>query len=176
MKENKSSLIFLIGFPTSGKTSIGKLLSKKMKISFFDTDHLIEEKTKKTILEIFENEGEETFRIYEKEILESLKDKTGIVSTGGGLPCFHSNMETMLEMGTVIYLQVDFDILLGRFRNKKATENRPLLNQQEDLRATLEKMWEERNPIYEKASVILQSGRKTKQQIVNELVELIQNR
>lgn len=171
--ENKSSLIFLIGFPTSGKTSIGKLLSKKMKISFFDTDHLIEEKTRRTIPEIFENEGEANFRIYEKEILETLKDKTGIVSTGGGLPCFYSNLETMLEMGTVIYLQVDFEILLGRFRDKKTSENRPLLSQQDDLRATLEKMWADRNPYYEKASLILQSGRKTKQQIVNELVELL---
>jgi shikimate kinase len=173
MKEIDSSLIFIVGFPTSGKTSIGKLLAKKLNVAFYDTDQLIEEKTNKRISEIFESEGEESFRLLEKEILESLKDKTGIVSTGGGMPCFHSNMDTMIEMGTVIYLYVDFEILLGRFRDKKATENRPLLSHQDDLRATLEKMWEERNPFYVKASVILHSGKKTKQQIVNEIVEFV---
>lgn len=173
MMESKPNLIFLIGFPTSGKTSIGKLLAKKLNRSFFDTDQLIEVKTNKSISEIFESEGEVTFRKYEEEILESLKDRNGIVSTGGGLPCFHSNMEKMLEMGIVIYLHVDFEILLGRFRDKKAMDNRPLLNQQDDLRATLEKMWLERNSFYEKATLRIQSERKTKQQIVNELVELI---
>lgn len=170
MKEYKSDLIFLIGFPTSGKTSIGKLLAKKMNVPFFDTDHLIEEKTKKSVKEIFDTEGEESFRNYEKDLLESLKNKKGIVSTGGGLPCFHSNMEKMLEMGTVIYLLVDFEILLGRFRDKKATENRPLLNQQEDLRSVLEKMWSERSSIYEQASVVMVVNKSTKQQLVNELI------
>lgn len=173
MKAFDSSLIFIVGFPTSGKTSIGKLLAKKMKVDFFDTDHLIEEKTKKTIPVIFETEGEERFRNYEKEILESLKGTTGIVSTGGGLPCFHSNMETMLEMGTVIYLLVDFEILLGRFRDKKASENRPLLNLQEDVRGVLEKMWEERSSIYDKADIVIVANKSTKQQLVNELIELL---
>lgn len=172
MKSFDTSLIFIVGFPTSGKTSIGKLLAKKLEVDFFDTDQLIEEKTNKTISEIFESEGEGSFRLLEKEILESLKGTTGIVSTGGGLPCFHSNMETMLEMGTVIYLLVDFEILLGRFRDKKASENRPLLNQQGDVRAVLEKMWDERSSIYEKASIVIVANKSTKQQVVNELIGL----
>lgn len=171
--ENKHELLFLVGFPTSGKTAIGKLLAKKFELPFFDTDQQIEQNTGKTIAQIFEQEGEESFRIMEKELIQSFTIQKGIVATGGGLPCFHSNMEKLSALGTVVYLDLDFELLLGRFRANAEQKTRPLLSQEEDLRQVLEKLWNKRSAIYEQATVRIEVARKSKKDLVNEIFETV---
>ncbi len=89
--------IFLIGFMGSGKTTLGKELSKDLDLKFIDLDAYIENKIGMTIIDIFNNKGEEKFRIIEKECLIELSTEEHIViATGGGTPCFYNNMQKFL--------------------------------------------------------------------------------
>ena len=87
--------IFLIGFMGSGKTHWGKELSKKMSIPFFDLDEKIVEHEDKSIVQIFAEEGEEYFRLLEKDVLHLLTEshETFVMACGGGTPCFFNNID-----------------------------------------------------------------------------------
>src|SRR5574339_546695 len=96
--------IFLIGFMGSGKTHWGKQLAERLKLPFFDLDEVVMQSEKKTVPEIFNTNGEEYFRLKEKEMLERLVDENEsmVVSCGGGTPCFFNNIEFMKKYGTVV--------------------------------------------------------------------------
>src|SRR6188768_135637 len=98
-------LIFLIGLPGSGKTTLGKQLAERLGYAFVDTDEEIVKREGRSIPDIFTQDGEDKFRLMEKEVLEELVGKTNtVVSTGGGLPCFHQNMFMIRNKGMAIYL------------------------------------------------------------------------
>ena len=110
----------------SGKTSIGKKLSKLMSFDFIDTDALIEEKTGADISTIFEHEGEAGFRNRESKILEEIMScKSTIVGTGGGIILSKINREIIINMGFVVYLTASIKELVYRTEYDK---NRPLIN------------------------------------------------
>ena len=95
--------IFLIGYMGAGKTTLGKALALRMKLSYIDTDHYIENRYHKKVSEIFATEGEERFRDLEHRILLEVSEFENIViSTGGGLPCFNDNMVVMNNLGATI--------------------------------------------------------------------------
>src|ERR1051325_4222519 len=100
--------IFLMGYMGSGKSTIGKLLASKLHLNFTDFDDYIETWEKKTVADIFENEGEDKFRqlehIYLKEII--LKDNT-VISLGGGTPCFNNNIEIINKNGISVFIEMD---------------------------------------------------------------------
>jgi shikimate kinase len=117
---------FVIGFKSSGKTTIGKRLAAKLHMEFIDLDALIEEMEGKPVTEIFTKEGEEEFRIKEWNALKEAVQKDNIVvSTGGGAPCHCGNMNLMEEYGEVIYLKLDNSILVSRLMH--ATKDRPIV-------------------------------------------------
>jgi shikimate kinase len=128
----QSNLIFLIGFMGVGKTTIGKRLANKLNIPFVDLDQEIEEKFKISINEFFSKYGEATFRKEETKMLESVITKfdKGIISVGGGLPCFNQNMERMNANGTTCYLHRPAKELFQRLINSKI--DRPLLRDLND--------------------------------------------
>ncbi len=119
--------IFLIGMPGSGKTTIGQKLAEKLSIPFFDLDEIIEEKTGSTIDEIFSREGEEFFRKLESKYLEEVINNYSsfVLSTGGGTPCFHQNMELIKKSGISVYLDVSAEELNRRLL--PGISHRPLL-------------------------------------------------
>jgi|TARA_B100001142_G_scaffold309258_1_gene341573 shikimate kinase len=118
--------IFLIGFMGSGKTTLGKELSKDLGLKFIDLDTYIENKIGMTITDIFNNKGEEKFRIIEKECLIELSTEEHIViATGGGTPCFYNNMQKILDCGISIYLKTEIQDLLKRL--EKDRKGRPLI-------------------------------------------------
>ncbi len=118
--------IFLIGFMGSGKTTLGKELSKDLGLKFIDLDTYIENKIGMTITDIFNNKGEEKFRIIEKECLIELSTEEHIViATGGGTPCFYNNMQKILDCGISIYLKTEIEDLLKRL--EKDRKGRPLI-------------------------------------------------
>ena len=152
----KSTLVFLLGFMCCGKTTIGKQLAAMYGYDFADTDELIEEQCGKTISEIFNTEGEEKFRQYERKILHSLLlRKNLIVACGGGLPCFFDNMERMNACGVTVYLKAGAALLAQRIE-KENNLQRPLLDGKTglELRQYIELLLSERENYYQQAQII----------------------
>ena len=137
--------IFLIGLMGSGKTTIGKLLSKKLDKVFFDSDQVIEEELGVKVPLIFEYEGESGFRKRESKVLKYLVVKKNIIlSTGGGVILSSKNRELLSSNGIVIYLKADYENLAKRMENDKS---RPLL-QGTEIISTLKKLFKIRDPLY----------------------------
>ena len=136
----------------SGKSTIGKLLAEKLGMDFIDFDRHIEQETGKTIPEIFDMEGEDTFRLLEHEYLKKLLDKDRVViALGGGTPCFHNNMELINKNGTSVYISMSVDTLVKRV--SKARNKRPLIRDLNDvdLKYFIETNLEKRLPDYRQA-------------------------
>ena len=150
-----SGLIFLIGLPGSGKTTIGKNLSSLLDIPFLDTDERIVEKEKRSIDDIFLAEGEEYFRKLEKQVLQDLltNDTNAVISTGGGLPCFFDNMEQINKKGVSVFLNVPPETIADRLWNQR-DHNRPMIKgkSKDELLKFLKKKSEERCLYYSKAT------------------------
>lgn len=145
-------LIFLWGMPGSGKSTLGKKLANHLSYSWIDTDVSIEKSQGKTIEQIFNDDGEDTFRLFEKNCLEELvHQKQVVISCGGGFPIFNNNANKMLEAGFCIYLDANLELLSQRILEGKVP--RPLLseNNQEKLQFNLFKLFQNRQAIYEKA-------------------------
>ncbi len=110
----------------SGKSYLGRKLSKYLGLQFVDMDHYIEKRNHKTIPQIFAEEGESEFRKKERKALEELSEFTNIViATGGGAPCFFDNIDLMNKTGKTIYLNIDPKILAERLLKSKT--ERPLI-------------------------------------------------
>lgn len=119
-------LIFLVGYMGSGKTRFGSQLAQAMKLDWVDLDSVIEQQTGRPIAEIITRDGEDSFRALENEALSKLVNaRNTVISTGGGTPCFHFNMDVMKAAGMVVYLKYSAANLAARLEND--TENRPLL-------------------------------------------------
>jgi shikimate kinase len=141
--------LIIIGPMASGKSVVGKKLSKRLDIDFYDTDEEIVKKTGVTISHIFDIEGEDKFRSREMNIFSDLIKKDGcVISTGGGIVLKEENRE-LLKKGTVLYLKTSIQTQLERTMNDK---ERPLLRGKETKELTLRKMAKLRNPLYEKSS------------------------
>lgn len=120
--------LFIIGYMASGKTTFGKALAEKLDTPFIDLDNYIEEKTSKTISEIFSEMGEEGFRRLEKEMLQNAvsEHEEAIVACGGGTPCFFDNMNFLNDNGITLFLETSIPVLIARLQEEN--ETRPLMN------------------------------------------------
>jgi len=145
--------IFLIGFMGSGKTTLGKELSKDLNLKFIDLDRYIEYKIGMTITDIFNNKGENKFRRIEKEsLLEVSQEKNVVIATGGGTPCFYNNMQKILDCGISIYLKIEIEDLLKRF--KKNRKGRPLIQNKSinEIATYIKNKLPERDNFYKKSN------------------------
>ena len=98
--------IILLGYMGAGKTTIGKALAKELGIMFYDLDWYIESRMRRTVAQIFSDEGEEGFREIERNMLHEVAEfEDVVISRGGGTPCFYDNMDYMNAQGDTIYLQ-----------------------------------------------------------------------
>ena len=143
--------IFLIGYMGSGKTTVGRKMASLLDSNFVDLDTRIESTTGKTITELFDS-GEDAFRKLERETLMGIsKDPKLVLSTGGGTPCFHDNMEWMNEQGVTVYLKLDPLSLFHRLRASKRP--RPLIagKSDDELLDYIHKSLTERELHYRKA-------------------------
>lgn len=149
--------IFLIGFMGSGKTYWGRLLSKKLGIRFFDLDEQVTEHAGKSIPEIFASEGEEQFRLMEKDALHIITESQDsfVMACGGGSPCYFNNIEYMNSAGTTVWINTPIDILHSRLLLEK--DKRPLIRDlsDEQLKGFIIKKFSDRRIYYEQADVIL---------------------
>jgi shikimate kinase len=139
----------------SGKTHWGRLLSKKIGIRFFDLDEQVTEHAGKPIPEIFSTEGEENFRMIEKEVLHILTEShdSFVMACGGGSPCYFNNIEYMNQSGTTVWIHVPLDTLFERLVKEK--EKRPLIKElsDEQLKGFISKKFSDRKIYYEQAAV-----------------------
>ena len=169
MKKYKN--IYLIGLMGSGKTTLGKILSKKLDKNFYDSDHVIEEKLGVDVPMIFEYEGEAGFREREKDSLKELVSKKNIVlATGGGIILSKSNRDLLSENGIVIYLKSNQKDLIKRMKNDKT---RPLLKEG-NIEEIIKKLCKEREPLYEEiADFEIMTKNKRIHEVVNEIITII---
>ena len=145
--------ICIIGLMGSGKSIIGKDLSKYLNFKFYDTDREIELKTKKSINEIFKEYGELYFRNLEEKICIKLLNKNNcVISLGGGSITNKEIRKSIKQNSYSIYLQVKLNNLVNRLKSSK---KRPLLNKYENKIEILKKLYEDRQQFYEKANFIV---------------------
>ncbi len=149
--------IFLIGFMGSGKTHWGRLLSEKLGIRFFDLDEQVTEHAGKTIPEIFAAEGEEQFRLLEKDVLHIITESHDnfVMACGGGSPCYFNNIEYMNTAGTTVWINTPQDTLHKRLVVEK--DKRPLIKDltDEQLRNFIQKKFSDRRIYYEQADIAI---------------------
>lgn len=148
--------IILVGYMGSGKTTVGKTLSKETGMMFYDLDWYIESRMRKSVSQIFAEKGEEGFRKIEYNMLHEVAEfEDVIISCGGGTPCFFDNMDYLNQQGDVIYLKATPETLYKHLLMAKV--ERPLLKgkSSEELVAYITEHLKERAPFYEKARYTL---------------------
>jgi shikimate kinase len=173
-------ILVLIGYMGSGKSSIGKKLSKKLDWDLVDLDDYIVAKEACSIKEIFDNKGEKYFRDKEKYYLHELLNtkKNSILSLGGGTPCFENNMDHILasEDTKSFYLKSSLNKLTDKLILKK--EKRPLIaniETKEALRNFIKGHLSDRTPYYEKATYHVTTDNKKKKEVVTEIYKVLKS-
>ncbi len=164
-------VLFLIGFMGCGKSSIGRKLATHLGYDFFDTDKAIENDTGVTIGEIFAYEGEEGFRLREREMLCSLP-KCGdmVVATGGGLPCYGDNLQVMRSKGRIAYLKLSPENLVARLGRGRARRPKIAGMNDEELLAYIRNLLPQREEFYMAADVVVECDNLSDVEIVENIV------
>jgi shikimate kinase len=163
----RAGSIYLVGMMGAGKTTVGRLLARRLKLRFLDSDHEIERRCGVKVPTIFDIEGEAGFRSRESHVLADLTVVEGIVlATGGGAVLADENRRRLAEGGTVIYLCARPEDLYERVRQDR---NRPLLATADPL-GRLRELYVQRDPLYRSiADVIVDTGRQTVQSLTRSL-------
>lgn len=159
----------------SGKSTIGKKLASRLGYTFLDMDREIEREQQKSIAQIFKEQGENYFRQLESDWLKKFNQTQTVVSTGGGTPCFHNNIELMKIKGKTVFLEVSPEVLSSRLFNAK--QARPLLenyiHNQENLKNYIAQKLAERLPVYNLSDIQLNVADFNSQKL-DELVNAVQ--
>lgn len=166
--------IVMVGMMGAGKTAVGRALAARLQVPFLDSDHEIEAAANMSIPEIFARDGEDFFRLKERQVISRLlTEECGVLSTGGGAFLASENRETITRNGASIWLQADLDVLWNRVRHR---DTRPLLRTS-DPRATLAELYAARVPLYAKADLTVASdGQATIEQMVDRVLEALRSR
>lgn len=148
--------IIIIGYMGAGKTTVGRALAQDLGLQFYDLDWYIESRMRKTVKQIFDEQGEAGFRTIERNMLHEVAEfEDVVISCGGGTPCFFDNMEYMNGQGDTVYLKASPDVLYGHLRMGKTV--RPLLLNKtpEEVRRFIGEQLAEREPFYAQARHVL---------------------
>ena len=168
--ESKGNIVFL-GMMGSGKTSIGKLVSKKLKLNFFDTDNEIENEVGMKISRIFKEKGEGYFREIEEKITSNILEKKNIViSLGGGTFINKRIREKILSKHLSFWLNWKSEILIRRIKN---SSKRPIVIHSSS--SELNNLIKKRSIIYAKALYNIDCNELTKTQVVNKILNIYEN-
>jgi shikimate kinase len=163
----------------AGKTTLGKAAARKLGLQFIDLDWYIENRTRRTVKQIFADEGEDGFRLIEQKMLHEVGDfEDVLIAAGGGTPCFFNNMEYMNARGVTVFLEVSETVLVNRLKAGK--RKRPLLASKTDdeLRGVIRQAMQQRLPFYSQAQHTFSADElENRWQVegsVNRLVELLE--
>lgn len=163
--------IFLIGFMGCGKSTIARMISKKLGVAQVEMDKLIVEELGMSVTEIFEKFGEEHFRDIETDLVHRLQEKDGVVvSCGGGAVLREENRNMMKESGVIVLLTAQPETILARVKN---STNRPVLNGNMNVEY-ITALMERRKACYEDAAdITVATDGKSVEEICEEIIEKI---
>ena len=156
-----SDNVILVGFMGAGKSSVGRILARRLGRCFVETDDMIIAHEGRSISEIFTDKGEAYFRALEEDMVRLLALKRGdVIATGGGLPCCEGRLEALRAIGTVVWLAGDFDTLYERARRGG---DRPMLHGR--TREQTAALYEERKRFYAQADLSVDTSGLTPDQV-----------
>ena len=162
--------IVLIGLMGAGKTTIGRRLASQLNLPFHDADHEIEAAAGCSVSEIFARHGEPAFRDGERRVIARLLDgPRHVLATGGGAFMNEQTRALIREKGLSVWLRADLDLLMERVSRR---QNRPLLKTG-NPRATMERLMNERYPIYAEADIVVDSTGAPHDHIVHDVIKAI---
>ena len=168
--------IVIIGFMGNGKSSVGRVLAARLGRTFYDIAKEIERREEMSVMEVFAWFGEEYFRAREKEIVQELSQKSGLViSTGGGTVADPENLQLLQENGVLICLSASEDTILERV-NRHGT--RPLLANmsQEEQRQKIKDLLAARKKMYRKAVYMLDTSSRGPREVAEDIKKFLRRR
>jgi len=157
--------VYLTGFMGAGKTTIGQKLGQVLNMPVVDTDQFIEEKIGKRIVDIFSQEGEQTFRGYERSFLKEIPTNDMVITTGGGIVIQEENRQWMMQNGHVIFLYCDIEQI---FERVQFDPSRPLFDSEK--KENTSKLYRERMPFYNEAHYKIDTTDKNLDEVVDDIV------
>lgn len=162
--------LVLVGLMGAGKTTIGKRLAMILQLPFYDADHEIEKAAQMTISELFQTYGEAEFRALERRVITRLLTEGPMVlATGGGAFMNEEIRAAIAEHGISIWLNAEIDVLMERVSRR---QTRPLLKN-DNPRAVMQKLMEERYPVYATADFTVMSRKARRNVIVRDIIKLV---
>jgi len=161
--------LVLVGFMGSGKTVVGRNISRRIGYGFLDTDHFIEKELGRTIADIFSEKGEAHFRKLETSLAERLDQLDNyVIATGGGILTTPGNLDRLRRAGVVVFLKADPEGILTRLQRDT---KRPKLREGDDLRETVERLLAERMPLYDQSDIVVETKGKNINRVVGEIIQ-----
>lgn len=165
--------IYFVGFMGTGKTTISKLVSQRLNMNWVDLDEMIEEREKRTIVDIFRDSGEGYFREVEKDLLKEIAQNGNyVVSTGGGIVIIDENIEIMKRSGFIVTLVASPEVIYERLKDD---QSRPLLQVPDPL-TEIKRLIFERAPFYIKGDIIVDTSFDEPQVIVEQILDELEKR
>ena len=170
----RSMNVFLVGPMGAGKSTIGRQLAKDLKLEFFDSDQVIEERTGADIAWIFDMEGEDGFRVREVNMIDELTNKNGIVlATGGGAILSPENRNRLAARGAVVYLQTSVSQQINRTSRDK---RRPLVQEIGQNEDEWQALMQVRAPLYEEiADITISTDERTVRAVSQEIIRRLED-
>ena len=157
--------IILIGMPACGKSVTGVILAKSLKMNFIDADLLIQERAGKSLQDIINADGIETFKSIEEEVLNAINVKNTVIATGGSAVYYDSAMRHLKENGVVVYIEASLATIKKRLKNIR-TRGVAMEKGQ-----TIDSLYEMRAPLYEKyADCTVRSHRYRAENTVEDII------
>jgi shikimate kinase len=161
--------LILVGFSCSGKTTLGRNVARRLRLSFVDTDRYIEDMTGRRIPDIFREDDEPGFRALEREAIARITQGCNqVVSTGGGAFVDPENRERLRTGNLVIHLEVRPETVVDRLQNSRSGRPRPLLDSPDPLKRVMQLM-ADRREAYSAAHVTIGVDNRTRYELVGEL-------
>lgn len=173
MEKNEKSNLYLIGFMGAGKSTIARMLSKKMGKALVEMDERIVKEQGMSINEIFEIHGEEYFRQVESRLVQTLgREGNCIVSCGGGVAVRQENVDHMRESGRIVFLSATPETIYQRVKN---STDRPILNGHMNVEY-IEELMEKRRGFYEAAAdIVISTDDRSREDICAEIMKFFTN-
>ena len=167
VERNDERPIFLVGFMGAGKTTVGQVLAKQLNYDFLDLDSVIERRAGKSVQQVFADQGEQVFRLLEREAIEFCRGlKNSVIALGGGAFISEENRKALGEIGVTVWLDCPLEICLERVGGDSS---RPLLGNVTEMKSLLDK----RRPAYALADYAAQTGTMSPDEVAVEIIRLL---